>query len=198
MGNDTFGVKGNNSEVSKGGEMFRSLIKSERYFVLNNSEKAIGGPWTWFSRQKEEWRSCLDIGIASIELEQYVYKVIIDKDKKFTPRRVQKKKTTFTDHLSIMIMLKDIPKGELKEVNRSFWNTNKPGPWEAYKDLSDKLADKINVLIDTNENDINVVVKKIEKMEDKVKFQSFGKTKLKNKKVEKTVRSLNDVELLEK
>ena len=114
LGNDTFGVKGNNSEVSKGGEMFRSLIKSERYFVLNNSEKAIGGPWTWFSRQKEEWRSCLDIGIASIELEQYVYTVIIDKDKKFTPRRVQKKKTTFTDHLSIMIMLKDIPKGELK------------------------------------------------------------------------------------
>ena len=70
----------------------------------------------------------------------------IDKRLLFTPGRpVSKKKMTFSDHFSLLLVFKNLPlqpnlaKGGFKHT---MWNTNKVGGWEVFKmvtENSDKL-----------------------------------------------------------
>ena len=60
----------------------------------NNSDKAIGGP---FTRIDPENKSCIDLVIISKNLENYLVELKIDKERNFTHRRPTKK-LIFTDH----------------------------------------------------------------------------------------------------
>ena len=44
IGNDEFGVAGNHSKISYGGELLRGLLSSSKYVCLNNSNIAKGDP----------------------------------------------------------------------------------------------------------------------------------------------------------
>jgi len=92
IGNDHLGIKGNKPNISYGGTLLRNKLENENLFLLNNSEKVEGGPWTWVNRQDPNRKSCLDLIIISNSLLPYFTKLIIDDDKKFTPRRVKKMK----------------------------------------------------------------------------------------------------------
>ena len=135
--------------MSHGGHLIRDRIIEKDYVVLNNM--ANGGPWTWVQRGKEAIRSCLDIAIASRNLISFVKTVIIDKDRQFTPKRVIRKngefKSVFTDHFTMEVILADMPKSKVKVNKSSTWNLKRPGGWNAYKDLSDKAAEKIENIV---------------------------------------------------
>ena len=62
------------------------------------------------------------------------------------------------------------------------WNLRKPKGWESYKKISNDVAESIEEIIGENELDIDVVVKRVDKLQDKVKFAAFGKTKVKQGK----------------
>ena len=70
---------------------------------------AVGGPWTWVKRGNETIKSCLDIAIASRNLLPFVKSVTIDKERKFTPKRVIIKKGEYlsvhTDHFTMEVKL---------------------------------------------------------------------------------------------
>ena len=76
---------------------------------------------------------------------------MIDSDRMYAPRRAVKKVSdvgvVFTDHYPILVELV-MPKAEntTKKPEPS-WNTMKPGGWEKFKELSDKVADKINKIV---------------------------------------------------
>ena len=90
------------------------MVKDGFYVVINNLDLFVGGPWTWVDRQDSNIKSCMDIGIISQSLIPNLTNVAIDADKKFTPRRVMKKKkegmTIFSEHFAIKILITGIPR----------------------------------------------------------------------------------------
>ena len=108
IGNDEYGFKDNKDKISKGGKMIREFVKDKSYTILNNMDTAQNGPWTWIDRQDSRTKSCLDLAIASDCLLPYVTLVWVDRENKFTPRRVlrnkNKFKTIFTDHFPMKII----------------------------------------------------------------------------------------------
>ena len=188
VGNDEYGIKGNKNKISHGGQLIRNMIQGGLYILINNIDIVKGGPWTWVDRQDSNRKSCLDLAIISVSLVPYINKVEIDSDKKFTPRRVTKTKkeikSTYTDHFSLKIELKNIPKKVHKEKPPPNWNLNKPGGWLSFEHLTNEDAQKIKDTIE-KEKDINTVVSKINTIDTKIKFRAFGKAKVCIKKVPK-------------
>ena len=182
IGNDDLGVKGNKKKTSKGGRLIRNFLKSRPYTVLNNLDSAKDGPWTWVDRQNNNIKSCLDLVIASDCLMPFVSLVWVDRERKFTPRRVLKSKknsrTIFTDHFPVKVVLTGLPRRkEEKTIAETNWNLGKPGGWEVYKKLTDEAAGKVKEIVTRDNLDIEAKTKKIEAIEKKIKFSAFGKTK---------------------
>ena len=117
----------------------------------------------------------------------------------FTPRRVLKGKTVYSDHFSVKIVLKNLPIGRISESKVSIWNLNKPKSWDRYKLLSNKAACKMMKIINNEELNINEVVEKMNNIDNKIRFKSFGKTKLiHNKSLYKCDSLSTDKDLMEK
>ena len=194
IGNDEFGVEGNKPKISYGGHLIRSMIKDRLYIVINNLDIVIGGPWTFVDRQDNNRKSCLDIGIMSVSLIPYLTSVVVDVERKFTPRRTikTKKKTTsiFTDHYSLKVEFEDIPRKIDNDKPEPSWNLGKPEGWNNFESITNDAAEKIEETVEDIAMDINDVMKKIEKIDTKIKFKAFGKTKP-NVKCVKNVLKLN-------
>ena len=86
--------------------------------------------------------------------------------------------TIYSDHFSLMIELKGMPRTQSLNQQESIWNKGKPGGWEAYEKLMDEKADKIEKIIEDSDINIENVMKEIDEIDKKIKFQAFGKTKL--------------------
>ena len=85
------------------------------------------GPFTRIDPANSDNKSCLDLVIMSKNLLNYLKELKIDKDRLFPPCRPTKK-AIYTDHLSILVIFKNIPLREQTEkVNKEIimWNTNK-------------------------------------------------------------------------
>ena len=193
VGSDELGVIGNHDRVSYGGQLIREMVEVNNYICLNNL--AEGGPWTWVQRGKEEVKSCLDLAYASQNLMPFIKSIKLDKDKEFTPRRVIWKNKTFksvyTDHFPMEIILHGMPRKKRLVENVSVWNMAKPGGWKNYKELTDRRASEINVIA---EKDIPMdeKFKQIENIEKEIKFEAFGKTRVRRSKPFKKVDMENE------
>ena len=110
--------------------MIRIILKDGKFVLINSLDIVSGGPWTWTDRQDSDKKSCLDLAIMSSSLIPFINKVEVDKDKKFTPRRVIKRKQTITsiltDHFSLIIEMKGIPKKLENDKIVASWNLGKP------------------------------------------------------------------------
>ena len=124
-------------------------------------------------------------------------KLVVDKNLKFTPcRPLSKSKVVYPDHYSLILSFKDIPlKANQIKITPKFtiWNTNKTGGWESYKDLTENNAKLMEVAEDFITNDPDKMMKTIDTELNKVKFVSFGKVKVRQKK-----KSLDILESLQK
>ena len=129
--------------------------------------------------------SCLDLAIISVSLTAFVSRVIVDSQRCFTPRRIirnrSRTKTIFTDHYSVMVKLKGMPTKQQKENHEHAWNKGNPNGWEMYERMTDEKSDTIKAIVDNQDNDIEMVINKLDKIETKIKFKAFGKTKVKSK-----------------
>ena len=181
IGDGKYGVKGNKSKISFGGGLIRNMLKEDRYILINSLDIVTGGPWTWTDRKDNNRKSCLDLAIMSSSLLPYLDKMEVDKEMNFTPRRVLKRKknivTIFSDHFSLKILLKGIPRRKETDENKTVWNLGKPNGWEVYKASTNEVSDKIVSIVEDDNLNINSVMTKINAIETKVKFKSFGKTK---------------------
>ena len=61
IGNGEFGVKDNNPKVSAGGNLILNLLKTEKFLLLNSSNKCCGGPFTRIDPSNPKIKSCLDL-----------------------------------------------------------------------------------------------------------------------------------------
>ena len=183
VGCDENGVAGNKNQVSYGGRLVRELIATGDYFILNNLKLTEGGPWTREDPAYGTW-SCLDLAIGSQNLKNCVVKVVVDTEKKFTPYRPTTCRgiigRRYTDHLSLMLEIK-MKNKKMIQKQEVKWNTSKPEGWHNYKWISNLHAEEIKKVCE-EESNIDYVEKKLGKINDKIRFAAFNKTKIKNKK----------------
>jgi hypothetical protein len=184
VGSGNWGVEGNKDTISYGGQLVRDLLETEDYTLLNNLDLVEGGPWTWTSRSNPKIKSCLDLGIISRNLLPFVHRVIVDEEQKFTPFRVIKRKSglisCFSDHLSLKVILRGMASaGNPIKEKETIWNLNKVGGWERYIKKTDEAAEQIKDIVNNGDNSIEEVMDKVNKLENKIKFSSFGKIKKK-------------------
>ena len=64
-----------------------------------------------------------------------------------------------------------------KEISEVIWNTNKPGGWSKYKDISENNMDFEHIIENSEQMSSNEMMEKIEKVSTKLRFQCFGKVK---------------------
>ena len=84
----------------------------------------------------------------------------------------------FSDHFLIIVEFENLSKGWIAKDKESSWNQNKPGGWEKYKALTETASEKMDSIIENEELSIEEISNKIEKIETKIKFQSFGRQNL--------------------
>ena len=138
--------------------------------------------------------SCLDLIIASSNLEPFIKCIDIDSQMNFSPvRPLSKTKSVTSDHFPIIVEF--VEKFSSKVVrkaseNNVVWNTNKEGGWQSYKELTENDF----VLPETECN--TVAMKKIEKEIERIKYNAFGKVKVKCKSLNKNITKVGNEELL--
>ena len=129
--------------------------------------------------------------ILSVELQPYVESVSIDTERKFTPSRVTKRnakaKETFSDHFACIINLKDLNKTKTKKENkRKVWNLKKIGGWDKYKEVSDRRSKDVLKVLEKEELSVEEIHDKFEKINNKIKFEAFGKVTIGDHRIETT------------
>ena len=160
---------------------------------------AKGGPFTRVDPANTSNKSCLGLVIVSANLMPFITELVVDKDREFTPYRFVKRGKSvgkrFTDHYSLICLVEGLPPADGEQRITTKWNLKKPGGWESYKIATDETAEKIDEIIEV-EQDIEEVMRKFEKLQDKAKFKAFNKTKIKGKKSLKSSQGKKDVKEL--
>ena len=119
--------------------------------------------------------------IVSADLLPYVSSVVVDVKKEYSLYRVRKQKDNLklipSDHFPIVVKLRNLPTRRIKREQTSNWNLNKPNGWKRFKELQMEVKEKADRIIADETLTIDEVDKKIDNIQTKIKFQSFGKTK---------------------
>ena len=106
IGNDERGIEGNHSELNKNGKWWRDLIERRQMILLNNTNICSG---KWTRKSSTGNKSILDLIVCNEHMCDFVKKMHIDEDEKFTISRFRKVngKTieTPSDHNPIVLEL---------------------------------------------------------------------------------------------
>merc|ERR1712215_405096 len=92
-----------------------------------------------------------------------------------------------------------MPTNKNKNKPKAIWNVNKPEGWSIYERIMDGITDKINSIVDNDKITIDEAIKRIDTLENKVKFKVFGKTTRTKKNFNKVSKAkyMDNIELLE-
>ena len=117
------------------------------------------------SRIDKSVKSCLDIVIISANLLPYFSRMVIDRKQEFCPKKVVrtggKERLIRSDHLPILVVLKNMPKAKKGLKKKSHWNLMKPGGWEVYKAAMDEASGKIDDIVEDETVNVEEVMKKL-------------------------------------
>ena len=133
------GEPGNHKHVSYGGQLVRELLADKEYILVNSIQEAEGGPWTWTSRANNKVKSCLDLVIVSADILPYISSLEVDvrmEHKMFRVRKgTDRLKMIPSDHLPLILRLKNMPTRRLKREQNSNWNLNNLEGWKKFQEL---------------------------------------------------------------
>ena len=195
IGAGELGIKGNHPKVTHGGHLIRSFLENADYICVNNTDKAVGGPFTRFDPsdpKNENKMSCLDIAVISRQLLPYLNYLKIDSEQIFAPSRpISKTKSVFPDHYPLILEFHNLPREKQKQQSDSYtiWNTNREGGWEKFRELTNNAEEFVEIL--ENENvSATELMNNIEKKLNKIKFKAFGKVRRQPSLPDKELRKL--------
>ena len=107
----------------------KEFLSNKEYILVNATDKVVNGPYTRYETndpENEDKKSVLDLVIVSKSLYEYVEKVEIDKDLKWTPCRPSKKSVKYSDHYAVLVTFRNIPrkkkKRRIREKAPKIWN----------------------------------------------------------------------------
>ena len=108
IGNDEYGIKGNNSEISKGGKILRSFIERRELVIVNNTEKCSG---LWTREDPGGGKSILDLVITNNTMYEQTKSMKIDEEHQYKLSRFKRSKKETTeyksDHNTIIIDMRN-------------------------------------------------------------------------------------------
>ena len=124
---------------------------------------------------------------TSTNLLPYVRRVLVDSRREYTPRRALAKKgkltLTFTDHFPVIVdLLMPQASQGMDSQGELHWNTSKPGGWKAFEEAGERQASKIVQIVEDEGYSSEEIMDKVEKVNNKMKWTAFGKTKPRTKK----------------
>ena len=103
-------IDGNHEKVSIGGKLIEEFLSNSKYVLVNGTNKVEGGPFTRIEPSdpdSDAKKSCLDLMFVSKSLFKFIDKVKIDTERKFTPCHALKKKVTYPDHYTMLMVMKE-------------------------------------------------------------------------------------------
>ena len=184
IGNDEEGIKENDSKVSTGGKLLRSLLKRRNLTLMNNQPVTEGK----FTREDANGKkSILDMIIANEQMVDEIGKITIDESHKYklaSIRKVDGKyKKNKSDHNSIVIEVK----GEVHQKNMKVvrWNMKDEEAWEEYRKITEEV-----VMKETWENveDINIAYKRWIREMKSIMYKIFKRITIKSQNHSKKTR----------
>ena len=159
-------------------------MASENYTLVNNTEKAQGGPYTREDPSDGRKKSCLDFALVTNKLLPFIKELLIDSERKYAMNRVTYEKGLLTlkpsDHYTMFLVFHNLPLGIEKKEKDVRWN--KPGGWKKYEEVTNDRAKDIHKIVENKSKSVDEMMEGVEKIFDKIKFQSFGKTKIRKSK----------------
>jgi hypothetical protein len=125
------------------------------------------------------------LGFISINLYAFIDVLKVDKNRMMTPHSSigRGKKLVYTDHDPLHLIFNNLPLNTKKKApteEYTVWNTNKPGGWNVYNELTEDNADLEKLAI-ADIADTNEFSNKLQKITKKITFKSFGKVTFTNK-----------------
>jgi hypothetical protein len=124
----------------------------------------------------------LTLVIVSKALFQLIESLEIDKDNRWAPVKATKTRMITSDHFPVILTMKNIPRNNnysKRKEAKTVWNTNKPEGWTKYSNLTSDCSSLEEIAIDDPE-DVTETMKKILKVQEKIKYQAFEKIKVSN------------------
>ena len=126
-------------------------------------------------------------------MEPFIEKLEIDNARKFSPlSSLYKKKKVTSDHFPLLLTFSSVfSNGEKtnnteKPVTYTMWNTNKPGGWSKYKEITENHSifrgifnDNFKSMGQQDRGRSTVIMNNLDKVMTKINFQAFGKVKRK-------------------
>ena len=156
------------------------LLATNKWFLVNSLGQDIveGGPFTRKDPASGN-ESCLDLFIVSENLLPYVKRLLIDSKQEFAVARSVRlggnHQLIYSDHYSCLLTLTNLPRVQSNKTKcHSVWNLKREGGWESYKKLTEEYSEKIVKAIE-KDNDIEEKMKEFQRINDKIKYQAFGK-----------------------
>ena len=192
VGSGEWGVPDNHDDVSPGGRLLRGLLATKNWVLVNGlgGELVQGGPFTREDPANKDKKSCLDLFVINQDLRPYLSNLVIDSQRRMAPVRAVKKKggsrLVQSDHYSCLLTFKNLPKqkGKEREQNILKWNLAKEGGWEMYERITEEKSKKLNKIVKENSS-IEEKMVKFEKLHDRIKYEAFGKVKVKSNSAKK-------------
>ena len=195
VGCDEWGVQGNKPELSLGGKLLRELLATKDWLLVNGLGKEVvqGGPFTRIDPATGRL-SCLDLFIITRQLRPYVESLMIDSGRKLkVARPVGKRgklKPVYSDHYPVLLTLTNLPRAkEEKKEKVVRWNLAKEGGWEKYMGLGERCGEDFKI----EHLSIQEAQAKFQKQHNKMKYKSFGKVSLSNKRKQVEINDTNSV-----
>ena len=90
----------------------------------------------------------------------------------------------FASAITFFAFFQEIPRKSIRkhiEEKNTIWNTNKPGGWEEYFKKTENNAELDEIASVPNSN-MNLMMKRIDKVMTKIKYSTFGKVTESKKK----------------
>ena len=202
VGNDNLGVPGNTCEISSGGRLVRDLVEGGQWRLLNAEVELIkGGPFTRRDPASGK-ESLLDLWVCTAGLAPHLKELIIDSSRRWEVARPVLKdgrlQLTHSDHYTMVATFQNLPSAKVaREEQEVRWKTGNKESWTKYKEESKKASKKITETVENKKNDINEVLNKVEAIETKMKFKTFGKCTVKSMAKRKEKIKKNEMHLTE-
>ena len=194
VGSDEFGIDGSKDKISIRGQAVRDTLQQGEFVLLNNSEKASGGPPTRIDPSDNSKKSTLDYFIANKMLERYTKLVRVDDNRDFSFKRVRKTKMgvveTWSDHLCMELVIRGLKVGKTsaRQPKETSFNYKKPGGWDSYRHLSNCIApaiDEATRLFGKKKITVDEANNEITRLIGNIKEQSFGYTTMTKRQLER-------------
>ena len=182
VGNRQSGLLHNDEAVSRGGQFLLDRLEEEGNLQIANIKH--NGPGLTHVDATSGNSRVLDLVITNCD--DKIEKVMIDEDLEFTPYRVRvtrgkevdddnKYRRVYSDHRSIITDLKTNTNDEVKRGKKlKTWRYGKPGGRENYYHMTNEAAEELGEII-KEEEDINVVMEKLDQMLINIKDKCYGR-----------------------